>query len=95
MERAVLILLLGMASSVWADGFYFEGGVRYTKDAYYFDGIASRSLGHVAFGYDHSLTGRLVIDANLRHDSDLEHVNDNDWIANESIGVTLRYRLGQ
>lgn len=94
MQRAILILLLLATANVHAEGFYLASGLRYLKDPYYFDDKSATTIGHVEFGYDHSFTKRIEIDAQYRHESDPSNANENDFVANESFEITLRLRLG-
>lgn len=93
MKRAIQILLFVISVGAQAEGFYLEGGAQKYHDPYYFDGFRVDTTGHVAIGFDHSLTNRLKIDTQYRHVSDPHNVNDNDMIANESLGVSLRFYL--
>lgn len=89
MKWAIAVLAF-MACQHSQAGAYVEGGILYNTDAF---GITSPWVGHIAAGYDWQLDEELSIDVQIQHESDPENTGLDDLIANESIGVLMRYRL--
>jgi hypothetical protein len=96
MKKLLVLALVLVCGNCWA-GPYIEFGSFYTDQPFWVDRGYGRMeesgiIGHVAAGYEIE-SGKWITDLQLKHESDPEHSGDRDLTAQNSIGISFRYKF--